>query len=545
MVAAIKRRIEAIRAGEKTDLEFSPSAAPKQPALWSPDDAFAAIQNWAKAVTDKSYLEHFHGEAPVIAPLGDEAVALGDRMLALSERRFGDIVRFDEALVEALSGQGIEVALGHPAIPNLRGWFGNALLSVESHSAKFRQGDFSKWSLESVLAASGARPGRGEAEDSAHPLDGSARVSALLEKYIEVIPTDAKDESEMRGYVRRLIEHLGDIPIRELSTIKLDGFLVKLRRFPVTKRPDILRLAFDEIVDRFGDIDEMPKLANKTIRTKWFGAFNRLVKFAVSRKMIRENPVTDAMPRKRDDVPEDRDPWTREQVGEMFAKPLFTGASSSFGNRDKPGTLVERDAKYWIPLIALWSGMRLDEIGATRTDEVKHDLEHDIWYFDLTSRPLRGARRVKNPQSQRRIPLHRKLIDLGFIDYVQAQGEWLFPDLPHDGAGPSDTTKQFSKWFGRWWRANGLLDPAKNQDFHSLRHSFKDECREARIAEDVHDRLTGHAGSANQQTSRKYGHAEITLLSDSMNTVDHPIFPMRQVIAAATRSSPSPMPIGH
>jgi len=147
MVAAIRRRIETIRAGEKTDLGTSPKRAPKQPSLWSPDDAFAAIQNWAKSVIDKSYLEHFHGEAPVIAPLGDDAVALSDRALALSERRFGDIARFDEALVEALTGQGIDIALRHPAIPNLRGWFAEAWLSIENHSAKFRQGNFSQWSL--------------------------------------------------------------------------------------------------------------------------------------------------------------------------------------------------------------------------------------------------------------------------------------------------------------------------------------------------------------------------------------------------------------
>jgi len=84
------------------------------------------------------------------------------------------------------------------------------------------------------------------------------------------------------------------------------------------------------------------------------------------------------MPRKKDDTYEERDPWTREQVQDMFSKPLFLGASSLNGNRDQPGDLFARDAKYWLPLIALWSGMRLDEIGATRRDEFCHDPDLDI-----------------------------------------------------------------------------------------------------------------------------------------------------------------------
>jgi hypothetical protein len=60
-----------------------------------------------------------------------------------------------------------------------------------------------------------------------------------------------------------------------------------------------------------------------------------------------------------------------------------------------------------------------------------------------------------------------------------------------------------------------------------LRHNFKAACREAGLAEDVHDRLTGHAGNANQQTSRTYGVADVAFLSESMNKVNHPTFKLR------------------
>jgi len=518
MVAEIKRQIERARRGE----ERPPQATTRSSPAWSPDAAFEAIQRWAKGVIDKSYLDHFHGVAPTFSPFGEEAVAMSERVHALQERRFADIAGFDECLVEAIAGQGLDISIGHPAIAHLRGWFGEACVTVERHAARFRYGDFSEWSLEVTAEPSGAPVAASAPMGDIRRPDSPTPLSAAMEGFLAVERPDAKDEREVRGYVRRLIEHLGDIPIADLTTTQLDAFLVRLRKFPVVRRPDIIKLPFDEIVDLYGDDPDLPKVAHKTIRTKWFGAYNRIAKFALSRKLIGENPVAAAMPRKRDDIHTPRDAWTKAQIGEMFAKPLFTGSASLTGTRDEPGKLVRKDAKFWLPLIGLWTGMRLDEIGALRTDELKS--EGGIWYFDLTQRPLRGPRRVKNRQSQRIVPVHTKLIGLGFITYAEQQGEWLFPDLPHDGEGPGDTTKQWSKWFGRWWRANGLLDETKNQDFHSLRHSFKAACREAGLAEDVHDRLTGHAGNANQQTSRMYGVADVAFLSESMNKVDHPTF---------------------
>jgi len=405
--------------------------------------------------------------------------------------------------------------------------FCDAWNKVEYHTAQFRAGKFAGWSPTCTTAVSGSP--LTASSGAAAPLqpNGSKKLSELLEAFVAVKTPTAKSESEMRGYTKRLIEHLGDIAIGDLKTPALDGFLVKLRRFPVTKRPDILKRPFDEIVALYGDDDELPKLGGKTIRVKWFGCFNQLAKFAVSRSHIASNPVTATIPKKADDNSKERDAWSPDQIKAMFAKPLFTGCASLLGNRDEPGILVEKDSKWWLPVIALWSGMRLDEIGATRTDELKRDAEFDVWFFDLTKRPLKGPRRVKNKQSQRIVPVHTKLIELGFITYAQKQGEWLFPDLPHDGPESGDTTKQWSKWFGRWWRANGLHDAELVNDFHSFRHNFKTACQAARIAEDVHDKLSGHAGTASQKVARSYAKAEIAFLSASINTISHPTFCLR------------------
>lgn len=53
-----------------------------------------------------------------------------------------------------------------------------------------------------------------------------------------------------------------------------------------------------------------------------------------------------------------------------------------------------------------------------------------------------------------------------------------------------------------------------------MRHTFKDACRRAGIAEEVHDALTGHS---NGSVGRSYGlGVSLTVLAEAMETVSYP-----------------------
>ena len=54
-----------------------------------------------------------------------------------------------------------------------------------------------------------------------------------------------------------------------------------------------------------------------------------------------------------------RQPWTVDELNRMFDAPIYTGCRSEC-HWQQPGDVVLRQsAKYWVPLIALFSGMRL------------------------------------------------------------------------------------------------------------------------------------------------------------------------------------------
>ena len=99
---------------------------------------------------------------------------------------------------------------------------------------------------------------------------------------------------------------------------------------------------------------------------------------------------------------------------------------------------------------------------------------------------------LKNQSARRKVPLHRELVRLGFLDFVAsmraAKSERLFPQLKSKTA---QVTAGFSKWWGRYTHDLGITDPKKV--FHSFRHTAKRELRDANVDKTLRDAIQGHA----------------------------------------------------
>jgi len=174
----------------------------------------------------------------------------------------------------------------------------------------------------------------------------------------------------------------------------------------------------------------------------------------------------------------------------------------------------------WLPLLALFTGARLEELGQARTEDVKE--VDGVPVLEISDRG--EGKSVKTESSRRRIPIHQTLLDLAFLDYVEtrrrAQDERLFPGLKRNQYGR--WTPAWSKWWGRYARQKAnIVDPRKV--FHSFRHTFKDACRACHIPEEVHDALTGHSGGG---VGRSYGglHYPLAPLVEAMKKLRYPGF---------------------
>ena len=72
--------------------------------------------------------------------------------------------------------------------------------------------------------------------------------------------------------------------------------------------------------------------------------------------------------------------------------------------------------RYWIPLIGMLSGLRLNEISPLYLDEIK---EIDgITCFDINNDQ---DKMLKTRSSKRMVPIHPALIHLGLLEYAARQ----------------------------------------------------------------------------------------------------------------------------
>jgi integrase len=207
-----------------------------------------------------------------------------------------------------------------------------------------------------------------------------------------------------------------------------------------------------------------------------------------------------------------RRPFTAAELKTIFTSPIYSQNYRPIGGGG--------DACIWIPLIALATGARLEEICQLRTEDLWSDPVHGL-ILRVTDEG--EEQRIKTNGSRRLIPVHSELIRAGLKSYLQIQQAnseyWLFPNLEPDHDGRRGGT--FGQWFSRYLRGKqGCHIIDKRVVFHAFRHTFKTLCREAGITEEVHDALTGHV---NGSVGRTYGQMPLAPLVEAIGKLKMPV----------------------
>ncbi|WP_299144171.1 site-specific integrase [uncultured Tateyamaria sp.] len=225
--------------------------------------------------------------------------------------------------------------------------------------------------------------------------------------------------------------------------------------------------------------------------------------------------------KKSDD--EDREPYSKDDLTLMFKTPVYKGRHSATRS-GTAGSLKLKDGKFWVPLISLYSGMRLGEIVQLLSSDVV--LVDGVWVFDI-NRSEDEKKKVKTKTSVRKVPIHKTLIALGLLDHHAnlGQGERLFSDLAVGANGYY--SHNFSKWWGRYGKTFGFA--SKTKVFHSFRHSFSDGLRDVEAPEYVLKAIMGHS---DKSVTSKYGHgASLAVRQSFVDKVQFDVVALHDLLA--------------
>lgn len=267
-------------------------------------------------------------------------------------------------------------------------------------------------------------------------------------------------------------------PMDEVGVDDVDALREVLAVWPARARvlPAYRGLSTRDIIKKAKK--EQPPGINVRTKDKHLDNVRKFFGWAVQRHEMTHNPLSGVrLQTKAQKATLTRRGFTQPELAALFAPHLRKAHAGS-------------PSYFWLPVLALHTGARLRELAQLRVVDV-HAVG-GVWGVDINF----NAGPLKNPQSQRFVPLASGVLALGFLDYladVQAAGfDRVFPDGSWTAKnGPGD---KVSKWFNRGYtQSAGLTDTALV--FHSFRHTFADAGDSVGLTEAQIGALTGHQSS--------------------------------------------------
>ncbi|MGV2990624.1 site-specific integrase [Vibrio sp. E150_011] len=210
---------------------------------------------------------------------------------------------------------------------------------------------------------------------------------------------------------------------------------------------------------------------------------------------------------------DDVNPFDKKDLITIFSQPIFTSHKI---NRHKT-MKIHKYSLFWLPLIALFSGMRPNEIAQLKRKNIH--FKHGIWFFSLAN--LDRDQSLKNKSARRIVPVHSTLLSLGFEKYLQrfSSEDLLFPELSYSKKG--GYYKNYGDWFSRYFSKLINLSAEKKR-FSSFRHNFINHFKQSGVLAAVPAALVGHENG--NITYDRYGDkAELEKLKEAVETIkfDH------------------------
>lgn len=361
------------------------------------------------------------------------------------------------------------------------------------------------------------------ASEAAAPGESIAEAVAAFRKENPHNVSKSRIEEACRD-ISIFIETVGPgFPVANISKKQVREWKALLMEYPVraTEVTEFRGMTMAQIVEANRE-KKRPVLSDRTVN-RYLSSLSAFCSWAEANGYITANPCAGmALPKERRAKTL---PFTSDQLNILFRSPLFTGAQSDseWRNIAKPGSILIRDHRFWVPLIMLFSGARPGEIGQLAVSDVRK--EHGIWIMHITTEgEAHGeGKSVKTAGSMRVIPIHPELVRLGFLQYQAKRAsnvdKQLFPGAKRNERG--QMMADYSREFGKYLTRVGLKQ-GRGLSLYSFRHGAADALRRAGYLDNQFGFILGHTEGS---MTGRYGILPQGMLEQRVNLVSAIAYP--------------------
>lgn len=317
----------------------------------------------------------------------------------------------------------------------------------------------------------------------------------------------------------RLFESVyGQKPMSSITRRDVSDWILLLQEKPTRPKKEHQSLGLRELVTLYKDNKDIARLSGKSINGH-VGHLSAIWTWArksghIDRSL--DNPFSEQ--RVDETPPAPSEGFTPAQLQAIFNLPIFTA-----GERPQRGY---GEAAFWVPLLLLSYGTRPEEVCQLLTSDVLYDEENKLWCLRITdegNHPVKGSRKLKEGGAlvRRTLPVAQRLIDCGFIEYVQqlkAQKELaLFPELTIKSKKRGYLYEYFADWWGKYLRSHGAIPESGNKPLRDFRATWTTAAARSGLSEEEREWIQGHYVSKGKTSNRAYG---VRDFGDRVNDVE-------------------------
>jgi integrase len=364
------------------------------------------------------------------------------------------------------------------------------------------------------------KPATGTAREAAAP---GETIMELFDTYVRENPNQIKPDTlaQARRDVGLFVEYVGStFPVHRIDKKAVREWKALLLRYPVkaSETKTFEGMGLVQIV-KHNEAVQKPTISAATVN-RYLAGFSAFCTWLTNHGYLTTNPAADMFLKKS--KAKTTKPFTLDEMNALFKSPFFIGCQSDEAPRfwSKPGNVLIRDHRFWVPLIMLFSGARPAEIAQLSVDDVREDRGH--WIMHITTEGD-GDKSVKTAGSMRVVPLHQELVELGLLKYhadIKRQGEKrLFPLAERNERG--QMIADFSRDFPRYLTKIGLKE-GRGLSLYSFRHGAADALRRAGYLDEQFGFILGHTAGTMTQ---RYGTIPQGMLEQRVKLVDSISYP--------------------
>lgn len=239
---------------------------------------------------------------------------------------------------------------------------------------------------------------------------------------------------------------VGDKPIAKLGQDDIDDFFQLIARLPTDYKQQckVLKVSLVEL----SEMEHEKTLQFETFKSGYLQTINQFLEWGEDKKKAADFPPLTTRKAKKEFTGA-KDKGLEGQRGLLFPElqRIFEGAEMKSFASD-----AAQHHKFWLMHVALFTGARANEICQLnpQVDIVQNDGVWALWINAETPSDPHIDKSVKTEESKK-VPIHSKLIELGFLQYVErvksGGAMLLFPEFPPKNRRASPSAEKFFRDF--------------------------------------------------------------------------------------------------